>query len=793
MEETDYIDKVHVEYDSDEEEDEVKFHHNWRDEFDMRGTMSMHVPMRISIMEYDEADMVFSKNNRLEPEIRHSADLTQATIPRLFPPLFGYPVKIQNQVMTLGRNLKSMQQLLNLLEEIKVTKRMWAPRDLVLETVTNPDVLSCYKYTPLHAFNSIAIEESQTVSDTDSIWRVLYDSQVTFIRHPGVYGTIHDNSLIDVRPYEEDDESGSFSTELRISKDEWLGFIDCTYTPGSVEAGRIRSLAHNIRYRSMTAYTIDCASELLRQCCNPIRDKEDTWTLFMLGYIQKISKLDVFEMTATWLTQYGPNAPSLHVFEDKKVVVIAITPGCLMKPVCEELYEDNSNIKWYDSVLYNDQSMTLFMDPDGDSFYHPLEYMRTFCHLVPFVFHDEPPRPLLAGSMSTQAICNPRVELFSTIKPKHVVPPIVRTPLMDKYVRDLARLPHVDIPGVELLTLFCNSRGNYEDSVIVSQYVNDRGIFAHTSLINHPVPVGVDRLRAGDVIGSETKWWRPAQDAVVIKEGFSKNKTRYVCARMTSNGINVGDKIGTQHGQKFTVSEVRPIDQMPTCFDSKTGKTFKPHIIVASSSIHNRITLGQLYEAYTAMSVIDDVDFDPLNIDDYVVLDTDGRFPSDIKATMCHIRVGDTHITHPNISNDLYMDYGICRFWLLAHLSRDKQHYLSHVPRGPTVPKGRLHGSSVRLGEMEVHVMLMNGLIHTLSELTMSSDMVEVSICVNCRRLTILCDCNQVHHSTNVVTRLSTVKFDICRAIYTLHSTPRDPELFTGNDVSLPSSFTYHV
>lgn len=171
-------------------------------------------------MEYDDAKMTFSKNNRLEPEVRHSADSTQATVPRLFPPLFGYPVKIQNQVVTLGRNLRSLQQLLNLLEEIKMTKRMWVPRDLVLEVVTNSDVLSCYKHTPLHAFNSTAMEESETVSDTDSIGRALYDSQVTFIRRPGVYGTIHDNSLIDVRPFEEDDESGPFSTELRISKDD---------------------------------------------------------------------------------------------------------------------------------------------------------------------------------------------------------------------------------------------------------------------------------------------------------------------------------------------------------------------------------------------------------------------------------------------------------------------------------------------------------------------------------------------------------------------------------------------
>ncbi|CEG78753.1 hypothetical protein RMATCC62417_13315 [Rhizopus microsporus] len=99
---------------------------------------------------------------------------------------------------------------------------MWSPRKLTLERVTNPDVLMCYKYTPLHAFNSIAIEESQITAKMDPIWCSLYDPQVTYVRHPGVYGTIHDNSLIDVRPYEENDEVVSYITDLRLSKDQWL-------------------------------------------------------------------------------------------------------------------------------------------------------------------------------------------------------------------------------------------------------------------------------------------------------------------------------------------------------------------------------------------------------------------------------------------------------------------------------------------------------------------------------------------------------------------------------------------
>lgn len=147
MDEYKHEDMINDNVDSDLEE--LQFHHHWTED----GFMSKYVSTRMSIMEYDRSKMVYSKGPRIEPEIRHSSDSMQSTITRLYPHLYGYPVKINDQVLTLGRSIRSIQMMISLLEEIELTKRMWAPRDLQLELVINARVTTCYNRIPLYAFN----------------------------------------------------------------------------------------------------------------------------------------------------------------------------------------------------------------------------------------------------------------------------------------------------------------------------------------------------------------------------------------------------------------------------------------------------------------------------------------------------------------------------------------------------------------------------------------------------------------------------------------------------------------
>lgn len=69
----------------------------------------------------------------------------------------------------------------------------------------------------------------------------------TFTPHNEIYGNIHNNSSIDMRPFEDKNvDNDELKTELRMNKPSTLGFIDCNFTPMSVEAGRVRTLVQGI-------------------------------------------------------------------------------------------------------------------------------------------------------------------------------------------------------------------------------------------------------------------------------------------------------------------------------------------------------------------------------------------------------------------------------------------------------------------------------------------------------------------------------------------------------------------
>ncbi|KAJ3409524.1 hypothetical protein HDV05_004415 [Chytridiales sp. JEL 0842] len=161
--------------------------------------------------------------------------------------------------------------------------------------------------------------------------------------------------------------------------------------------------------------------------------------------------------------------------------------------------------------------------------------------------------------------------------------------------------------------------------------------------------------------------------------------------------------------------------------DVNTRELFaRPHVIIASSSITNRGTIGQLYEAWASMNAIkhrgDAYNFDPLTIGSQhkVVIDaTEQKAPPEF---CCYVRMpGRAGLSmRRNASGDLERvkaDYGVCQIWQLGHLSSDKQHYLSHVPKTASVGRGRLHGFPVKLGEMEILNLLSRGMTYVMINL----------------------------------------------------------------------------
>jgi DNA-directed RNA polymerase beta subunit len=47
-----------------------------------------------------------------------------------------------------------------------------------------------------------------------------------------------------------------------------------------------------------------------------------------------------------------------------------------------------------------------------------------------------------------------------------------------------------------------------------------------------------------------------------------------------SQGLVIGDKLATYYGIKFTIGEKVPYKDMPAIMDKKTGKKFKPSVLI---------------------------------------------------------------------------------------------------------------------------------------------------------------------------------------------------------------------
>ncbi|KAJ3119606.1 hypothetical protein HK100_000234 [Physocladia obscura] len=181
-----------------------------------------------------------------------------------------------------------------------------------------------------------------------------------------------------------------------------------------------------------------------------------------------------------WSGIIGHNRPSLHVFPSKRIVSLALSPGCLMRPVKTNniLPYHYSSGFYVDSMIFNSKEMMQIYGYHQPGLEDIAEYVKPFLNQVPYFGEDEPPRPRLAAATSVQAIGLPRQELVSTNSPLHSNQPPLRTPLLDVICKEIRHNKLSSIPGGAFLVAFINMQANYEDSIIFSKKVNEYKAFA---------------------------------------------------------------------------------------------------------------------------------------------------------------------------------------------------------------------------------------------------------------------------------------------------------------------------
>ncbi|KAJ2993334.1 hypothetical protein HDV02_002482 [Globomyces sp. JEL0801] len=713
---------------------------DWRAELSCGNKIDNYLPLRKSLEIYQREGFRGSvtevRASSAMPEIVYSKFRTNSHIPRLFTPHFGYVCMLNKNpsvkdnsdtfpITLMCRNLNLSDTLL----KIRNTRMAWISSHFN-EVIVDSDhklwlLFQCMPIPPLHAFNIHALIEHKSARNSSILWTKMYDTLQENVPDVGMYSVIHNNSLIDCRCYEErDNESKSYDERnhnLRHMRADWYGFIDPVYTPLSLEAGKIRSLVNGCMYRVLNTELIAKCSSVLSMLEARISGHGSGIMVHFHGATLMVEESCLVELGHMLRQMKGYQVPSVHYFSKSKLLSISISSGCIMKPLCNsinDMIQGPNTLHWCDSLHYR--------SPDIDirrvQYIHtPINMLlRLTVSMFPFSLYDEPPRPTLASNMAVQAICIPFSSTASTIRPKSLCLPILRTPCLEAIIQANV-LYSKGIPGVPLLVVYANMDYNYEDAVVIHERVNKNKWFAHEGFLYHPLPQDVESpLTNSTTNNTKDTWWRPYDQGKTILSTFTKTKSRTVLSYLESDRLHVGDKLATMHGQKFTVSKILTEDEMIKCRCNKTGEIFTPDIIIASSSIHNRGTLGQLYESWLSINIVGTTNFDRISIGSKInkVVDYDYDVKTIIPRT-CQIISDHSQKLQPSIT----ADYGISQIWQLYHLVRDKQHYMSNPIRGIGEVRGRLRGSSVRIGEMEMHAMMSAGLINCLNEIITSGDM----------------------------------------------------------------------
>jgi len=389
--------------------------------------------------------------------------------------------------------------------------------------------------------------------------------------------------------------------------------------------------------------------------------------------------------------------------------------------------------------------------------------------LIPYYQHINPIRAALINVYMPQAICRPCCKYHPglLLVPQYTEPVIAST---------YCELPeHTDIPGLNLLCVFMNMEWTYQDGVVMSRTAASRfSYIANVSVYLDPTRDNVP-IHGTVVEPYGAPWWENHfAGRVCCIEPTSTDKVRVV---VSANCLPVnGDKFTTLHGQKGVVTILED-SKMPTVKDMVVD------MVIGSSSIVGRQTASQLLEAAYNQYYIDHMPG--------VSNPSYEQIAADYRRTF-NVRTMDPTTILPRYEADVYMDghivkakkgsvhskivsvvpvranYGTIRVMQSSFLAsfRMSSTYSLAGSRTMRAQSRSSMGGSRSLGEMEVMQLLASGMTHTLTELSVSSDMIRVNVCRVCRCLEIMCECVGDHNEFDIM-RISnkSVKFIVANYV----------------------------
>jgi DNA-directed RNA polymerase II subunit RPB2 len=271
--------------------------------------------------------------------------------------------------------------------------------------------------------------------------------------------------------------------------------------------------------------------------------------------------------------------------------------------------------------------------------------------------------------------------------------------------------------------------------------VNSKGVVPENTLIENRdiiiskvTPIKENRNDHTKVIKYEdgSKQYRTVEETYIDKNYIDRNGDGYSFAKVRLRSLRkpvIGDKFSSRHGQKGTVGNIIPEEDMPFTKDG-----IRPDIIINPHAIPSRMTIGQLKETLLGKVLVelglfgDGTSFGELDVSTISQKLLDLGYEAHGNELMYNGLTGE------QIECSVFM--GPVFYQRLKHMVKDKQHSRSIGPmvnltRQPA--EGRSRDGGLRFGEMEKDAMVSHGAARfTRGRMYDASDKFSVYVCKKC-------------------------------------------------------------
>ena len=433
---------------------------------------------------------------------------------------------------------------------------------------------------------------------------------------------------------------------------------------------------------------------------------------------------------------------------------------------------------------------------------HPSTIFGVIASCIPFPEHNQSPRVTYQSAQSKQAMGMYVTNFDNRMDKTAYVLTYPMRPLVDTRVMNLLQLNEIPSGCQVVVAIMTHSGYNQEDSILFNKGSIDRGLFQATIFHTEkdedkkihgdeeirckPDPQKTKGMKFGnyDKIGlngvipentlvenrdiiiakvlpikenrnDHTKLikyedqsiiYRTIEESYIDKNYIDRNGDGYNFCKVRIRTLRkpvIGDKFSSRHGQKGTIGNIIPEEDMPY-----TQSGIKPDIIINPHAIPSRMTIGQLKETVLGKVLLqlglfgDGTSFGKHDVKDICKELQKVGFESNGNEIMYNGLTGE------QIETSIFI--GPAFYQRLKHMVNDKQHSRSIGPmvnltRQPA--EGRSRDGGHRFGEMERDCMVSHGAARfTKGRLYDASDAFSVYVCKLCGMIASYNDDKHIHH-----------------------------------------------